>query len=142
MSVFRLIYRSEDRLPGGSGHVGALAAIVEAASHYNRQLGLSGALIHRPGRFLQVLEGPSPALEQVFERICRDPRHGAIALMEFTPIDHARFSDWTMVLSDARGGHSGIDVIDLALSGIASDGGTETLLAAIERALVPHSRAA
>ena len=31
MSLFRLIYRSEDRLPPGTGHVEALAAIVEAA---------------------------------------------------------------------------------------------------------------
>ena len=142
MSLFRLIYHSEDRLPTGSGHVGALAAIVEAAGHRNRRLGISGVLVHRPGRFLQVLEGVAPALEQVFEHICRDPRHGAIALMEFTPVDHARFSDWTMVLSNARGGQAGIDAIDLALNGIASKGGSDTLIEAIQQALVPNSKAA
>lgn len=142
MSVFRLIYRSEDRLPPGTGHVEALAAIVEAAGHRNRQLGITGVLVHRPGRFLQVLEGPAPALEQVFERICRDIRHGGIALMEFAPVDHQRFEDWTMVLSDARGGHAGIDIIDLALTGIASEGGSDVLVAAIQQTLVPNSRAA
>jgi hypothetical protein len=142
MSLFRLIYRSEDRLPAGTGHVETLAAIVEAAGHRNRQLGVSGVLVYRPGRFLQVLEGPAAALEQVFESICRDPRHGAIALMEFTPVDQARFNDWTMVLSDARGSNAGIDAIDLALTGIASEGGTDVLIAAIQQTLLPNSKAA
>lgn len=142
MSLFRLIYRSEDRLPGGSGHVAALAAIVEAAAHRNRHLGLSGALVHRPGRFLQVLEGPAPALEEVFERICRDPRHAGIALMEFAPVDQPCFAGWTMVLAETRTAHGPIDAIDLALNGIASDGGSDVLIAAIRQALHPDSRAA
>jgi hypothetical protein len=142
MSLFRLIYRSEDRLPAGSDHVAALAAIVEAASHRNRHLGLSGALVHRPGRFLQVLEGPAPALEEVFERICRDPRHAGIALMEFAPVDQPCFVGWTMVLADARTAPGTVDSIDLALSGIASDGGSDVLVAAIQHALRPDSRAA
>lgn len=142
MSLFRLIYRSEDRLPAGSGHVAALAAIVECAAHRNRHLGLSGALVHRPGRFLQVLEGPAPALEDVFERICRDPRHADIALLEFAPVDQPCFAGWTMVLADRRLAPGMIDSIDLALNGIASDGGSDVLIAAIRQALHPDSCAA
>jgi hypothetical protein len=62
--------------------------------------------------------------------------------MEFTPVDYARFSDWTMVLSDARGGQAGIDAIDLALNGIASKGGSDTLIEAIQQTLIPNIKAA
>ncbi len=51
----------------------------------------------RGGVFVQLLEGESGAIERVFERICRDPRHRRLMLLDFSPADRRAFGEWNMV---------------------------------------------
>ena len=54
--------------------------IIRIAHARNGAEALNGALVFIDGWFVQVLEGPCARLEARFERIARDPRHGAVRL--------------------------------------------------------------
>jgi len=60
-------------------------------------------------RFLQVLEGPSGAVENTFERIRRDTRHRAQVMLSRRTVGRREFGDWSMAFRD---GHAG-EVYDL-----------------------------
>jgi hypothetical protein len=48
------------------------------------------------GCFVQVLEGPRAAVENVFERIQQDDRHGDVSLLAFDPNPSRAFENWSM----------------------------------------------
>lgn len=97
---FRLIYQS--RLGGADDPLvfndlgRTKREIAEVSARNNAAEGLSGILIERQGLFLQVLEGPGPALERVFERICRDRRHTDLTLYDYAEIRSTAFPAWSM----------------------------------------------
>ncbi|MGY2048182.1 BLUF domain-containing protein [Methylobacterium sp. JK268] len=95
--LHRLLYRSEAALPGREALIDRdLDGIVAASQARNAAAGLTGALLHVRGTFLQVLEGPLPALEATFERICCDLRHRRVVLLELTPAETRLFGAWSM----------------------------------------------
>ncbi len=57
---------------------------------------ITGVLLHRGGRFLQVLEGPQAMVEDTFIRIVTDPRHHALALLSRRVLMQRQFGDWAM----------------------------------------------
>jgi hypothetical protein len=70
MADCRLIYRStcsESFLPNED-----LKALVQQSAENNRRDGITGLLLLSGDQFLQVLEGPSPAVNRLFRRLCRD----------------------------------------------------------------------
>ncbi|MEL6316972.1 MAG: BLUF domain-containing protein [Pseudomonadota bacterium] len=73
-----------------------LIAIGHHARKKNADLKISGLLLHVEGEFFQVLEGPAPAVEDLFSLICEDPRNKWV-----TPLLRERaffrvFKDWSM----------------------------------------------
>ena len=52
--------------------------------------------MYSSGYFAQVLEGPKSAIEQVFETIQRDPRHGDVTVLECANIEGRDFPQWSM----------------------------------------------
>lgn len=62
----------------------------------NRRLDITGCLWFSNERFLQILEGPREAVEQVYDAIKADDRHYAIATVSTTPVTHRSFSRWGM----------------------------------------------
>lgn len=62
----------------------------------NKQLRLSGRLLYKNGNFLQLLEGEKTAVELVFARICRDPRHRNIVTLLRGQQDERQYEDWSM----------------------------------------------
>ena len=98
MPLYRLLYRSEFALKDADGPATQqIDAIVSAAAHANERNGLSGALIASNGVFIQALEGPLPALEAAFEKICSDLRHSRVRLVEFAAAEERVFPEWRMV---------------------------------------------
>lgn len=75
---------------------GELDAMLQRARARNESLGITGALLHYGGRFVQVLEGQADAVEQCFERISADTRHGAVTRIHSGPIAAPSFPDWSM----------------------------------------------
>jgi Sensors of blue-light using FAD len=55
-----------------------ICGIVRAAHPMNAALGVTGALLCLDGWFAQALEGPGPALDALWDRLARDPRHTGI----------------------------------------------------------------
>jgi hypothetical protein len=103
MPLYRLLYRSEMTMSDAAGAPDEqVAQIVQAASVSNSRDNLSGAIIASGGVFIQALEGPLPALEATFERICTDLRHKRVRLIEFAAAEERVFSEWRMVRVDQQ----------------------------------------
>ncbi|WP_260855634.1 BLUF domain-containing protein [Curtobacterium sp. 9128] len=73
-----------------------LEAVLAYARDRNSADGLSGLLVHRSGRFMQLLEGPYDAVMATYRRILEDDRHGDVSLLVEESIHTRRFPDWTM----------------------------------------------
>ncbi len=70
--------------------------LLDGARRRNRTRGVTGALLHYDGRFLQVLEGEPEAIDQCFGRIQSDRRHEQVTPLYRAPIESARFPEWSM----------------------------------------------
>lgn len=73
-----------------------LAQLMHQARRRNAQLGLTGMLLHAEGSFFQVLEGLPEAVDGLYERIERDPRHTDVVCIVREPITQRAFDAWTM----------------------------------------------
>jgi hypothetical protein len=97
MPLHRLVYRSTLLAPGGAAALSALLDdILAGARRRNAQQGVTGALLHSGETIVQVLEGRLQALEETYDRISADLRHGGLLLLQFVPIDARDFPDWRM----------------------------------------------
>jgi hypothetical protein len=96
-SVHRLVYYSKNTVVGDADTLaGAIASILAASRANNHRVGVTGALMFNAGCFAQVLEGPGDAVEEVFERIQQDDRHGGVSLLAFEPAPRRVFENWSM----------------------------------------------
>jgi len=65
--------------------------------------GISGLLIFNGTHFLQWIEGPPQAIDDLLFRLKRDPRHDGFEIREEAMVDERLFGDWTMELVRVRG---------------------------------------
>lgn len=93
---YRLIYASATLAPLLPD---ALAALIAAARRNNAGMGVTGLLLYHDSSVLQVLEGERAAVEALFERIGRDPRHGRIIRLWAGEVAARAFPDWRMGLA-------------------------------------------
>jgi hypothetical protein len=113
----QLVYESQ----ASSGFdPGDMFDIVQGASRRNKERGITGFLLFRAGRFLQLLEAPSDVLETMLEDLERDERHSNLRIFARRQIPERHFGDWSM-----KRVHSGTDTDQLALikQSLASLGG-------------------
>lgn len=75
---------------------GELAEILTVSRRNNAAVGLTGALCHYDGSFLQFLEGDDGAVDSTFARIRRDRRHRQILPVFKQEISQRAFGDWSM----------------------------------------------
>ena len=74
----------------------ALLAIVRKSKANNPSAGITGVLCFSGGIFLQVLEGGRSAVNQLYNRIANDARHGDVELLCYEEIGERRFAGWSM----------------------------------------------
>ena len=91
--LFRLVYRSQATQPLAAA---ALVTLLENARANNQHYLLTGLLLYAEEEFMQVLEGPEPALSELYERIQADPRHYHVRTLHYAPIKKRAFPDWRM----------------------------------------------
>jgi hypothetical protein len=104
-SLYRLVYYSRNAVPGGRDALaGAITSILSASQRNNARVDVTGALMFNAGCFAQVLEGPRGAVEDVFERIQQDERHGDVSLLTFEPAPQRTFANWSMGFVGASSG--------------------------------------
>lgn len=96
MALYRLLYRSDIAITGPDIE-NQINDIVHASARANADVGLTGALVASGGVFIQALEGPLPALEASFEKICCDLRHRHVQLIELAAAEDRIFLEWPMV---------------------------------------------
>ncbi|MET7243905.1 BLUF domain-containing protein [Methylobacterium sp. EM32] len=104
--LYRLVYASRNLIQGPDHEVtAALRQILDASQRNNRAAGVTGALMFNGGAFAQVLEGPRAGVEETFERIQRDERHGDVTVLQCGPAETRGFPDWSMAFvgQSARG---------------------------------------
>jgi len=73
-----------------------IASILVQARGNNIRLDLTGALLYREGRFIQILEGPDERVLAQYAIIAADPRHRSVYKISEEPISARQFPDWTM----------------------------------------------
>ena len=84
--VYHLAYLSKSALGTHEQFVrDEIQHILDCAKRNNPALNVTGALLYSGGYFCQLLEGPKQALEDLFEKICRDDRHETIEVLFFDP---------------------------------------------------------
>ena len=89
--VFRTIYRSRSLItPEGEG------LLLAQCRTNNADMGITGALLHHEGYFLQVLEGAEENVRALLTRIKRDPRHTDFVLLFAGTTPSRVFGEWSM----------------------------------------------
>jgi hypothetical protein len=95
--IYFQIYSSMARKPFSAEELRALLA---GSRENNARLNLSGMLLYKNGDFMQVLEGPEPAVRTLLEIIRADPRHdNVVKLLEGTTPER-QFPGWYMGFCD------------------------------------------
>ena len=92
MELIQLIYTSQ---PFGFDE-GMLNGILSDARRCNARDDISGALICRADVYLQLLEGPGPAVNAAFSRIAKDNRHLDVVRLSREPAAERMFPGWSM----------------------------------------------
>ena len=91
--LLQIIYASQ---PFGYDEA-TLAGVLMDARRCNTRDGVTGALICRRDVYLQLLEGPEPAVRATFARIARDDRHLDVVLQAALPVPGRLFASWAML---------------------------------------------
>jgi hypothetical protein len=78
----------------------AVNALVKRFAENNLRDKITGLLLLSGDRFLQVLEGDSKAVNQLYGKIHKDSRHREVELISFESIDVPYFETWGMRLVD------------------------------------------
>jgi Sensors of blue-light using FAD len=73
-----------------------LLALLQQCLANNVSNGVTGMLVYGNETFLQALEGEDKAVDDLVEKISKDPRHNNIQLLHRRPIAERQYSDWTM----------------------------------------------
>ena len=73
-----------------------LQHIVDVSRRQNAAARVSGVLLFGNGRFLQLLEGPGPAVERTYRRVLGDQRHRDAVLVYDGKGEPLRFTQWAM----------------------------------------------
>jgi len=75
-----------------------LEDIHRSARDQNALDGITGLLVFNGTHFLQIIEGAEQAIEDLVERLRRDPRHTGFEIRDRRKVDTRGFPDWSMEL--------------------------------------------
>jgi len=75
-----------------------LEAIHRTARETNALDGITGLLIFNGTHFLQIIEGAPNAIDELVEKLRRDPRHSGLEVRDEREISERSFPDWSMEL--------------------------------------------
>jgi hypothetical protein len=95
MNLKSLTYTSLARLDLEASDI---EAIHRTARELNALDGISGLLIFNGTHFLQIIEGAPDAIDELVERLRRDPRHSGLEIRDERIVGERSFPDWSMEL--------------------------------------------
>lgn len=125
MVTFQLVYVSLATHPFSADD---LLSLLQMSRENNQRAGVSGILLYKEQRFLQLLEGDEASVCATFQRIQRDSRHHDITVLLENETDMRDFDDWSMAFENldeetarATPGYSQFMNVDLSVFEFASD---------------------
>ena len=74
----------------------SLTDIYDISQRNNSENGISGCLLIGSNSYLQLLEGPDLAVENLYSKIAKDSRHKKVKKLFEQHIDKKLFSSWSM----------------------------------------------
>jgi hypothetical protein len=91
--VFYLIYVSHaaDGLKSSDLH-----DILNKAHQVNANLGITGLLLYKNKRFMQLIEGQEDAVRGLYQKILQDPRHRDLVVLQEDTEPERQFPGWSM----------------------------------------------
>jgi hypothetical protein len=95
--LFRLAYISAASKPFSKAE---LRSLLKQASERNAEAGVTGMLLNKEGRFMQILEGSKAAVKTTFGRISKDPRHHGIIVILKESANERDFPGWPMAFQN------------------------------------------
>ena len=103
--LYRLVYASKNLFQGTEAELtAAVGQILATSQRNNARSDVTGALMFNTGAFAQVLEGPRQGVEETFERIQCDDRHGDVTVLQCGPTESRNFATWSMAFVGASAG--------------------------------------
>ena len=96
MRMVRLIYYSHARPANTDEDV---ADIMQKSIRRNAGEDISGLLAYDATYFLQVLEGPPEAVNDLYRDLMSDPRHCSLRLVSYGEIAARKFQRWSMAIA-------------------------------------------
>jgi hypothetical protein len=137
--VFRLIYRSESRVPSDQRRV-ELGDVFTTSRRNNKRLGVTGALMVSDDSFVQTLEGDEPVVRDLYARIAEDARHEQVTLLKEEFVGERTFGRWAMAKVSEDGG-SDIRLLSNAQKGaIVAVPGADPAITAEQEAVLASMR--
>jgi hypothetical protein len=82
-----------------------LEAIHRIARDLNAIDGITGLLVFNGTHFLQAIEGAEQAIDDLVERLRRDPRHSSVEVRDTRIVEQRSFPDWSMELVRVSSGY-------------------------------------
>jgi len=95
-SMFYLLYVSRETHKMTSKE---LREILAVARERNGQLGISGLLLYKNGRFMQFLEGPEDAVRSLMNKVSVDQRHQDVMVLQEDIAESRQFPTWGMAFN-------------------------------------------
>lgn len=96
--IHQVLYTSRETYPLRAED---LIRLLLSARERNRSADVTGVLLYRQGRFMQLLEGSEAAVRPLYAHIADDPRHGDIEVLLARPRDARLMHGWSMGYADA-----------------------------------------
>jgi len=78
-----------------------LADLLAVSRRNNAARGITGLLMYEADTFMQALEGPREAVEALFRKISRDPRHTGVHVICEDYVKERYFGPWRMAFQRA-----------------------------------------
>lgn len=75
----------------------AASNFIFAAQEFNKSANIGGMLVSAPNFYVQVLEGDRLAVNALYNRIARDPRHKNVTIVRYMEIRYKEFPEWSML---------------------------------------------
>ncbi|SNT06359.1 Sensors of blue-light using FAD [Ekhidna lutea] len=88
--MFELVYHSKAQPKVD------ITDILEVSRANNKKYNITGCLIYFNNKFIQVLEGDEPAVQEIYSKIEKDDRHYDVTLFYLGTIESREFKTWSM----------------------------------------------
>lgn len=100
-ALLEIVYSSETPTPLNPGEVRTL---LDLARQKNAEWDVTGLLCYDHQRFLQIIEGETDVILDLFHSIQNDPRHTNVRILHEGDIEERAFSDWKMAYEPVPSG--------------------------------------